>query len=91
MTTLTIEIPDQVDQQLQISKISHKDLVELFLRWIQVYLSDPDSSILNTTSSLIKSAPKRPLSSILGTGQGSFPTPEEADAFIRAEREAWTS
>jgi hypothetical protein len=32
-----------------------------------------------------------PLTSIIGTGKGSFATPEEADRFIREERDAWDS
>jgi len=31
----------------------------------------------------------RPLTSIIGTGNGSFATPEEVDRFIREERDAW--
>jgi len=31
----------------------------------------------------------RPLRSIIGTGKGAFETPEEADAFIRGERDTW--
>ena len=33
----------------------------------------------------------QPLTSIIGTGQGSFATLEQADEFIRMERETWTS
>jgi len=33
--------------------------------------------------------PERSLRSIIGAGKGSFATPEEADAFIRRERETW--
>ncbi len=93
MRTLTIEIPEQVDQQLQISQIKPEDLVELFLRWVQLYLHAPDhaATLFNTEPMLEKSAPKRALSSFLGAGQGSFSTPAEADAFIQAERTAWTS
>ena len=36
-------------------------------------------------------APKRSLRSIIGTGKGCFATPEEADAFLRKERDAWES
>ena len=36
-------------------------------------------------------APDRPLRSIIGTGKGCFATPEEADAFLRKERDAWES
>ena len=31
----------------------------------------------------------RPLTSIIGTGKGSFATPEEVDRFIREERDVW--
>ncbi|MBM4035889.1 MAG: hypothetical protein FJ291_29470 [Planctomycetes bacterium] len=34
-------------------------------------------------------AKKRPLKSFLGAGKGCYATPEEADAFIRRERDAW--
>lgn len=34
---------------------------------------------------------ERPLTSIIGTAKGSFATPEEADQFIRQERDAWDS
>ena len=36
-------------------------------------------------------APNRPLCTIIGTGKGCFATPEEADAFLRKERDAWES
>jgi hypothetical protein len=96
MTTLTIEIPEQIDQQLQVSQIKHEDLAELFLHWVQLYLNSPDKAstvfkTVNTDSLSVESAPKRSLSSFFGAGQGSFSNAEEADAFIRAEREAWTS
>lgn len=32
---------------------------------------------------------KRTLSSLIGTAKGSFSTPEEADAFLRKERDTW--
>jgi hypothetical protein len=35
--------------------------------------------------------PAPPMTSMIGTGQGGFATPEEADAFIRQERDAWQS
>ena len=35
-------------------------------------------------------APKRALSALLGLGRGAFATPEEADAFLRHERDQWT-
>lgn len=96
MTTLTIEIPDRIDLQLQVNGLTHQDLTELFLHWVQTYLNEPDSlsstsSETNTASTLVQQNNKNSLSSILGRGQGSFSTPEEADAFIRAERDAWTS
>lgn len=31
----------------------------------------------------------RPLTSFIGIGKGSFATPEEADRFIREERDRW--
>jgi len=40
---------------------------------------------------LLESSTSEPLVSIIGTAQGSFATPEEADQFIRQERDAWDS
>jgi antitoxin component of MazEF toxin-antitoxin module len=40
---------------------------------------------------LLESSSSEPLASIIGTAQGSFATPEEADQFIRQERDAWDS
>lgn len=34
---------------------------------------------------------KQSLSSLIGTAKGSFATPQEADDFIRKERDAWSS
>jgi hypothetical protein len=39
----------------------------------------------------IEDSSSEPLTSIIGTGKGSFATPEEADRFIREERDAWDS
>jgi hypothetical protein len=41
---------------------------------------------------VLEEAPARarpPLRSFHGTGKGCYATPEEADAFIRQERDAW--
>ena len=32
---------------------------------------------------------KRTMRSLIGAGKGAFATPEEADAFLRAERDKW--
>jgi hypothetical protein len=44
---------------------------------------------------LVESQPPEPLelplTSLIGTGQGSFATYEEADQFIRRERDSWES
>lgn len=40
---------------------------------------------------LLESSSLDPLTSIIGTAKGSFATPEEADQFIRQERNAWDS
>jgi hypothetical protein len=36
------------------------------------------------------SASKRSFSALLGQGRGTFATPEEADGFLRRERDQWT-
>jgi len=35
--------------------------------------------------------PLKTYSDLFGSGQGAFATPEEADAFLRRERDAWSS
>ncbi len=44
---------------------------------------------------LVETQPSEPLErslkSLIGTGQGSFATHEEADRFIRRERDSWES
>lgn len=40
---------------------------------------------------LLEASTSEPLASIIGTAKGSFATPEEADQFIRQERDAWDS
>ncbi|MBW4466344.1 MAG: hypothetical protein KME07_13040 [Pegethrix bostrychoides GSE-TBD4-15B] len=40
---------------------------------------------------LLQASTSEPLTSIIGTAKGSFATPEEADQFIRQERDAWES
>jgi hypothetical protein len=39
----------------------------------------------------MENSSSEPLMSIIGTGKGSFATSEEADRFIREERDAWDS
>ena len=36
-----------------------------------------------------RQGPNRSLRSLIGTGRGAFGTPDEADRFLRAERDAW--
>ncbi len=40
---------------------------------------------------MLQVSTSEPLTSIIGTAKGSFTTPEEADQFIRQERDAWDS
>ncbi|MGG6269324.1 hypothetical protein ACQ4M3_27940 [Leptolyngbya sp. AN03gr2] len=40
---------------------------------------------------MLQVSTSEPLTSIIGTAKGSFATPEEADQFIRQERDAWDS
>lgn len=40
---------------------------------------------------MLQASTSEPLTSIIGTAKGSFATPEEADQFIRQERDAWDS
>jgi hypothetical protein len=40
---------------------------------------------------VVDSTESETLTSIIGTAQGSFATPEEADKFIRQERDTWDS
>lgn len=40
---------------------------------------------------IVDSAESETLTSFIGAAKGSFATPEEADRFIRQERDAWES
>jgi hypothetical protein len=49
------------------------------------------AELANLNIESIENSSLEPLVSIIGTGKGSFATPEEADRFIREERDAWDS
>jgi hypothetical protein len=83
---LVVEIPEQTSQKIEKMRMSPQELADLFLHWIQYYLNNPAMP-----TGLEAAEPSPSLSSALGTGRGSFATPAEADAFIRAERDAWNS
>jgi len=63
--------------------LSPQEQFQVIMALLQNLLSQQEQAETITTA--------QPLSSIIGTGQGSFASPEEADDFIRLERETWTS
>mgnify|MGYP006305619349 CR=1 FL=1 len=83
---LVVEIPEQTSQKIEKMGMSTEELTDMFLHWIQRYLNALPALELEAPP---KSSPS--LLSVLGTGRGGFATPAEADAFIRAERDAWNS
>lgn len=58
---------------------------------VEVQSSDLEPGVEVEVIVLIETAPgtRRSLSELFGAASGSFATPDEADAFLRSERDAW--
>lgn len=65
---------------LQLSSTEQLELMTILLRIL--FQRSQEETVTETKITLANS---------IGLAQGSFATPEEADEFIRREREAWTS
>lgn len=51
----------------------------------------PDGTELDLEIELLEASDDQPLTSFIGAARGSFATSEEADQFIRQERDSWES
>lgn len=76
-------MPNAIRQKLVVDRagvleIRSPDLVAGAVAEVIVLLDAPEGGV-------------PPLSSLIGKGKGLFATPEEADEYIRKEREAWDS
>lgn len=40
---------------------------------------------------VVRDVPSKRYADLIGSGSGSFATPEEVDAFLRQERDAWSN
>lgn len=57
---------------------------------ITLIIEEPTGATLEAYLAQIEvSADDMPLTSLIGSASGSFNSPEEADLFIRKERDAW--
>jgi hypothetical protein len=50
MTTLTIELPDRISQQIRDQKISPERLENMIINWVEAYLQARQSTPLSETS-----------------------------------------
>jgi AbrB family looped-hinge helix DNA binding protein len=91
MITVKIKQKGQVTLPMSVRKelnLQEGDLLELAVQKGSIVLQPRE---LTARSS--RKATKKPegLMSYFGAGKGLFKSPEEADAYIRKERAAWTS
>jgi hypothetical protein len=76
--TQTMPLKEQLFQELDNAPDYILEQMLSDLRRLQVKPADPTGAIQSLTS-------------LLGQAQGSFASPEEADRFIRQERDTWAS
>jgi hypothetical protein len=99
-TELLVEIDDlqllslkerraRIQTWLQQSQEGHQDLLEALGEVERERQLTAELAHLNIER--LENRSSEPLTSIIGTGKGSFATPEEADRFVREERDAWDS
>lgn len=99
-TELLVEIDDlqllsleerraRIQTWLEQSQVGQVDLLEALEEVERERRLKAELTHLNIEQTANRSS--EPLTSIIGTGKGSFATPEEADRFIREERDAWDS
>lgn len=85
----TIDIPDGTEITLTIDE--QTDITpEAYLERLQALFARSNTTTSNEAlETLQASVDDTPLTSLIGLAPGSFATPEEADLFIRQERDAW--
>ncbi|MEO7297139.1 MAG: hypothetical protein ABI042_01035 [Verrucomicrobiota bacterium] len=58
---------------------------------IQIHSPELKSGSSAEVIVLVESAERKSLAKLIGTAKGGFSSPQEADAFIHRERDAWPS
>ena len=84
----TIDIPDGTEITLTIEE-QNVVMPEAYLESLQAFFTRANlasNSLLETPSA---ETGYMPLTNLIGSAPGSFDSPEEADRFIRQERDAW--
>lgn len=84
----TIDIPDGSEITLVIEE-SASITPEAYLEQLQALFASPHSTAETGLSASEIPTDETPLTSLIGSAPGSFATPEEADQFLRQERDAW--
>ena len=84
----TIDVPDGTEITLTIEKQA-ATTPEAYLESLQAFFTRANLASANSRETLITDTDNTPLTSLIGSAPGSFASPEEADRFIRQERDAW--
>jgi hypothetical protein len=84
----TIDIPDGTEVTITIGE-QFSITPEAYLEYLQALFAEPDLSSNNFLEIVQAATDDMPLTSLIGSAPGTFATPEEADQFIRQERDAW--
>lgn len=86
----TIDIPDGTEITLTIEE-QKVVTPEAYLESLQAFFTRSNFASTELLGTLPAATDDTPLTSLVGSAPGSFATPEEADRFIREERDAWDS
>lgn len=84
----TIDIPDGTEITLTIEESTDMS-TEVYLARLQALFAQPELPAQTFPDASTIPIDETPLTSLIGSAPGSFATPEEADRFIRQERDAW--
>ena len=84
----TIDVPDGTEITLTIEEQA-ATTPEAYLESLQAFFTRANLASANFRETLITDIDNTPLTSLIGSAPGSFASPEEADRFIRQERDAW--
>ena len=84
----TIDIPDGTEITLTIEEQT-AITPEAYIESLQAFFAQSNLVSDNLLETLRADVDDLPLTSLIGSAPGSFATPEEADQFIRQERDAW--
>ena len=84
----TIDVPDGTEITLTIEEQT-AITPEAYLESIQAFFARANLTSTDFLEPLPTDADDTPLTSLIGSAPGSFASPEEADRFVRQERDAW--